>query len=83
MPCTPFTLPGGVRGILCSRTPRPRCACGQPATIQCDAPTKTKRRSGTCDRHLCAACAKEVEPDRHLCPEHLELRQQSGPELFP
>lgn len=30
MPCTPFTLPGGARGFICSRTPRPRCACGQP-----------------------------------------------------
>lgn len=42
-------------------------ACGQPATIQCDAPTK--RRSGTCDRHLCANCATEVGPDRHVCRE--------------
>ncbi len=48
MPCTPFTLPGGGRGFICTRGPRPRCACGQPATIQCDAPTK--RKSGACDR---------------------------------
>lgn len=27
-------------------------------------------RSGTCDRHLCASCATEVGPDRHLCPAH-------------
>ena len=68
MPCLPFTLPGGARGILCTRTRRPRCACGTVATLQCDAPTK--RRSGTCDRHLCASCATEVGPDRHLCPQH-------------
>ena len=70
MPCAPFTLPGGARGFVCtrSRSPRPRCACGKPATIQCDAPTTS--RSGTCDRHLCAACADEVGPDRHLCPAH-------------
>ena len=68
MPCTPFTLPGGVRGYVCTRGPRPRCACGQPATLQCDAPTK--RKSGTCDRHLCAGCAVEVGVDRHLCPGH-------------
>jgi hypothetical protein len=69
MTCTPFTLLGGGRGFICSRGPRPRCACGQPATIQCDAPTK--RKSGTCDRHLCASCAREVGPDRHVCPEHV------------
>ena len=68
MPCTPFTRPGGGSGILCTRTRRPRCACGQPATLQCDAPTK--RRSGTCDKHLCASCATEVGPDRHLCQQH-------------
>jgi hypothetical protein len=45
-----------------------RYACGNPATLQCDAPTG--RRSGTCDRHLCASCATEVGPDRHLCPAH-------------
>lgn len=54
MGCTPFTL-GNARGFICSRSRRPRCACGQPATLQCDAPSK--RRSGTCDRHLCAGCA--------------------------
>ncbi len=68
MPCTPVTLPGGVRAIVCTRGPRPRCACGRPATLQCDAPSK--RRSGTCDRHICAACATDVGPDRHLCPGH-------------
>ena len=69
MPCTPFQFAGG-RGILCTRTARPRCACGTSATLQCDAPSG--RRSGTCDRHLCAACATEVGPDRHLCPGHAE-----------
>ena len=77
MPCTPFTLPGGARGILCTRTRRPRCACGQPATLQCDAPTK--RRSGTCDKHLCAACATEVGPDRHLCSTHAQAVEQHAP----
>lgn len=68
MPCTPITLPGGARAIVCTRTRPPRCACGQIATLQCDAPTK--RRSGTCDRHLCASCATETGPDTHLCPAH-------------
>lgn len=80
MPCVPFTL-GTARGIICTRTRRPRCACGQPATLQCDAPTPAKlissgpnagrvRKAGTCDKHLCTSCATEVGADRHLCPEH-------------
>lgn len=70
MPCTPFTLPGGARGFICSRTPRPRCACGQLSAFQCDAPTK--RRNGTCSRHLCAKCATATGPDTHLCPTHAD-----------
>lgn len=70
MPCTHITLPDGTTAIVCtrSRAKQPRCACGQPAEFQCDAPTK--RRSGTCDRHLCAACATVAGPDQHLCPDH-------------
>lgn len=68
MPCTPLTFPDGSRAIVCTRGPRPRCACGTRAALQCDAPAK--RKSGTCDRHLCASCATEVGPDRHLCQEH-------------
>lgn len=79
MPCTPFSI-GGARGIICTRGPRPRCVCGRPATLQCDAPTK--RKSGTCDKHLCAACATEVAPDRHLCPAHQAAKREAEPELF-
>lgn len=70
MPCTPFDIPGLGRGILCSRTRTPRCGCGRPSAFQCDAPSK--RKSGTCDRHLCANCATEVAPVRHLCQVHAE-----------
>lgn len=82
MPCTPVTLPGGVRAIVCHRTRRPRCACGAPATLQCDAPAQ--RKSGTCDRYICPACATEVGPDRHLCQQHRDA--QAAPvqqEIFP
>jgi hypothetical protein len=68
MPCTPFDIPGVGRGIICSRTRTPRCGCGRPSAFQCDAPSK--RKSGTCDKHLCASCATEVGPDRHLCQAH-------------
>lgn len=94
MPCTPFTV-GGARGFICSRTPRPRCGCGQSATIQCDAPKPPKlisggpnagrvRKAGTCDKHLCASCATEVGPDRHLCQAHAaEQRQREENEPTP
>lgn len=77
MTCTPFTLPGGGSGFICSRGPRPRCACGTVATLQCDAPSK--RRSGTCDKHLCEACATEVGPDKHLCSTHAQAVEQHAP----
>lgn len=81
MPCTPVTLPGGIRAIVCTRGQRLRCACGRAPSFQCDAPTQGKlissgpnagrvRKGGTCDKHLCASCATEVGPDRHLCPAH-------------
>ena len=82
MGCTPFRLADGTAGFICTRTPRPRCACGEPATIQCDEPTG--RRKGTCSRHLCAACAVEIEPEVHLCPAHAARRAaaDAGSELF-
>lgn len=77
MPCTPLTLPGGVRAIVCTRGRRPRCVCGARPVFQCDAPSRL--RSGTCDRHLCAACATEVGPDRHLCPTHAAAGAGAAP----
>lgn len=77
MPCTPFTLPGGARAIVCSRTPRPRCACGETSAYQCDA----RRGRSTCSRHLCAACATQTGPDTHLCPEHAKGPAQSSLDL--
>lgn len=80
MPCTPFTI-NGVSGILCTRTRRPRCVCGLPSAYQCDAPSQ--RKSGTCDRHLCAGCATEVGPDKHLCRTHAAEQQRQDHEPTP
>jgi len=80
MPCTPFRLENGAQGFICSRTKAYggtyKCACGKLATLQCDAPTR--RSSGTCDRHLCTACAVEVGPDLHRCPAHVEPEPQQA-----
>jgi hypothetical protein len=45
------------------------CACGRKATCLCDWKMPEKK-SGTCDKPVCARHAKEVVPGKHLCPEH-------------
>lgn len=70
MPCTPFTLPNGDKGILCSGRGRTsRCACGRAATLLCDWKVP-QRRSGTCDRPICARCTTSPAEGKDLCPEH-------------
>lgn len=70
MICRTINLPGGGRAIVCGpRVPQRYCACGKPAPLLCDWKVKGKR-SGTCDRPICAYHAREVETDKHLCPEH-------------
>lgn len=70
MPCVPFSTPDGARGFMCTtRGPRKRCACGKPATQECDWKVKGKK-SGTCDRPICKACSHVPAPDKDLCPTH-------------
>ncbi len=73
MPCTPFRLPGGISGIMCTRSRKRahRCSvdgCNAPSGFQCDFQTKPGK---TCDRHLCAVHAHQAGPDVHFCPTHL------------
>lgn len=70
MSCDRFPMPGGGVAIVCSRgrrTPRCRWCERTPGTFQCD---WKMGRGKTCDKHICAAHAKEVAPNKHLCPEH-------------
>jgi hypothetical protein len=46
--CTPFHLPDGTRGIVCTREPAKRCRCGKRATLLCDWKVPA-RKSVTCD----------------------------------
>jgi hypothetical protein len=71
MPCERFTLPNGVSGIMCSQTRRRRCSgCGALGVqLLCDWKVKG-RRSGTCDRPICARCSHSPAPGKDLCPEH-------------
>lgn len=76
MGCQTVNLPGGARAIVCSRgrRHRERCAwCQFGSMFQCDAPVG----SGTCDKHLCAAHADEVGPDRHYCPMHAKAAREA------
>ncbi len=70
MACEHVRLPDGTCAIVCGRVQRQRCyACGLPADRQCDWRVKS-RRSGTCDKHICAACSTSPAPDKDICPDH-------------
>ena len=69
MPCDFVTLPQGGTAIVCSSGRRARCSCGQPAPFLCDWKVEAKR-SGTCDAPICAGCASEPAPNKHLCVTH-------------
>jgi len=69
MNCQRIKLPGGATAIVCgARAKLTPCAhCCVVSTLVCD----WKIGAGkTCDRPLCAECALEVAPNKHLCPEH-------------
>lgn len=42
--------------------------CRGLSSLLCDAPVGDQGK--TCDMPLCAGCAAEVGPDKHLCPKH-------------
>lgn len=87
MPCAPFRMPDGTRGIVCTRGRRraPRCSvegCNAPSGFQCD---HRGARGKTCDRHLCAVHAHQVGEDTHFCPAHMSEssgKRQAQNELF-
>lgn len=92
MPCERIPVAGGV-AFACSRGPaRPRCSsCGAPSTKLCDYPLRGAKAGQTCDRQLCAACARrwtkdlaEQPTDRpvaggfDLCPAHFEIARKGA-----
>ena len=66
--CEHIKTPDGGEFIVCGLRTR-HCACGRREEFACDWKVKGKR-SGTCDRAMCAAHSREVAPGKHLCPEH-------------
>lgn len=69
MPCNLVKLQTGETAFVCTSGRRKRCACGKPATLECDWKVKD-RRSGTCDRPICAACTTKPAEGKDLCREH-------------
>lgn len=73
MACRTFVLGDGSVGIACGpRGKRHACSapnCTAPSSKQCDYPVKG-RKSGTCDKHLCARHAVSVGPNLDYCEPH-------------
>ncbi|OHB67435.1 MAG: hypothetical protein A2V70_03755 [Planctomycetes bacterium RBG_13_63_9] len=72
MTCRHYISPDGkVAAVVCGPAPRRKfCSvCGKPGALLCDYP-EPGRKSGTCDKPLCATCARHVGKDRDHCPHH-------------
>jgi hypothetical protein len=69
MGCQHVKLPGGGSAIVCGATRR--CGCGNRADLLCDWKVPAKK-SGTCDKPLCARCTHKPRADKDLCPKHAD-----------
>jgi hypothetical protein len=68
--CEHVKFPDGSTAIICGMRGRKKfCACGRVADLLCDWKVREKK-SGTCDAPICPQHAKQVGPDKHLCPLH-------------
>lgn len=72
MTCDHIRLGDGTGMIVCGTRRRPKCVqCGKRAALECDWKVPG-RRSGTCDKPICARCTTSPAPEKDLCPEHAE-----------
>lgn len=76
MKCNTVNLTGGGKAFVCTRgraTPRCRWCERTPGVFLCDWKIGKKDNGSpkTCDKPLCAAHAREVAPEKHICPEHV------------
>lgn len=85
MKCTPLIINGQRAGFICRASPRRKkcksCATPGSAIYQCDWKLTGAAAGKTCDADLCAPCATQVAPEKHLCPAHLRMweRHPSNP----
>lgn len=71
--CLKMQMPDGSVGIICgARRKRQFCACGRECEFLCDWKVSAKK-SGTCDAPICRQHAKQVAPEKHLCPLHQRM----------
>jgi hypothetical protein len=81
MTCETIRMPDGRFAIVCfDRRRRPNCSvpgCRAPGAYQCDAPV-AKRKSGTCDKHVCAKHRVSQGAGVDYCPEHAEHAPRQG-----
>jgi hypothetical protein len=66
--CHQIKFENGRSVVICGLRTK-HCACGREADLACDWKVAGKK-SGTCDAPICAHHAKQVGPDKHLCPQH-------------
>jgi hypothetical protein len=71
--CHPINFGDGGHGFVCTRGKRPIIcsACGKRGDLLCDWKVK-ERRSGTCDKPICASCSHSPAKGKDLCPEHAQ-----------
>jgi len=84
MSCTPFSLPGGGSGIICTRGRRktkPCDSCGNSSSRLCDYPVTRNGKRETCDRELCSSCARPGPQDTDFCPAHWRIYEANGKRL--
>ena len=72
MTCEHVRLANGTGMFVCGTKPRPKCvSCGHRADLECDWKVPG-RKTGTCDKPICARCTTSPAPDKDLCPEHAQ-----------
>ena len=69
-PCSARTLITGKEQV---------CAAVAPSAYLCDGANEANR-SGTCDAPLCELHARQIGPNRHLCPACLQSHRDSDPQ---
>jgi hypothetical protein len=80
MTCETIILEDGFSGIVCHRERRmPKCSvkgCPHDSVYQCDA-LVPRRKSGTCDKHLCAQHRTQIAGGVDFCPKHADTLVES------
>lgn len=70
MTCERHEFALGQYAIICGTRRRAKCVnCGKRADLECDWKVPG-RKTGTCDKPICARCTTSPASEKDLCPEH-------------